>query len=194
MKLLALSMLAALATTSPIAIAAPEPNTLEARQLRSSTRNDLEQGSNTACPKTIFIFARASTEGGNMVYPPPPFLNPHSNSQQGGSTGPAVARALERTYGADQVWVQGVGGPYRADLASNAQPGGTNQAAIGEAVRLFELADQKCPETPIVAGGYSQGTAVIAGAIPKLDAGLQARVVGTVSTFGLSVGSLDVWD
>ncbi|KAJ4986762.1 cutinase [Stagonosporopsis vannaccii] len=165
MKLFTLSTLAALAAASPIVLAAPTANIIETRQFGSrNTRNDLEQGSNTACPKVIFIFARASTEGGNM----------------GGSTGPAVARALEQTYGADAVWVQGVGGPYRADLASNALPGGTSQAAIDEAVRLFAMADQKCPETPIVAGGYSQGTAVIAGAIPKLDAGVKGRVVGTV--------------
>ena len=31
-----------------------------------------------------------------------------------------------------------------------------------------------------MSGGYSQGTAVIAGAIPKLDASLRNRVVGTV--------------
>lgn len=99
---------------------------------------------------------------------------------QGSSTGPPVASALESAYGADNVWVQGVGSPYTADLASNAQPGGTSSAAIGEAVRLFNLANTKCPNTPIVSGGYSQGTAVIAGAIPKLDAALRQRVVGTV--------------
>ena len=103
-----------------------------------------------------------------------------ANNCKGSSTGPAVASALERTYGADQVWVQGVGGPYAADLASNALPGGTSTAAINEAVRLFNLANTKCPSTPIVSGGYSQGTAVIAGAIPKLDAALRNRVVGTV--------------
>lgn len=113
--------------------------------------------------------------------PPPHLSNLHSHTQ-GGSTGPAVARALEQAYGADAVWVQGVGGPYRADLASNAQPGGTSRAAIGEAVRLFAMAGEKCPQTPIVAGGYSQGTAVIAGAIPELDAAVKENVVGTVST------------
>ena len=38
-----------------------------ARQLSSSTKNDLEQGSSSNCPKVIFIFARASSEQGNMV-------------------------------------------------------------------------------------------------------------------------------
>lgn len=42
-----------------------EANSLEARQ--SSRRTDLENGSSSNCPKVIFIFARASTETGNMV-------------------------------------------------------------------------------------------------------------------------------
>ncbi|KAJ4319710.1 hypothetical protein N0V94_003769 [Neodidymelliopsis sp. IMI 364377] len=164
MKFLALTLFSSLAAASPIALAAPEADTLEVRQFGSSTRKELEQGSNSNCPKAIFIFARASTETGNM----------------GSSTGPAVASALERTYGADKVWVQGVGSPYSADLASNALPDGTSQAAINEAVRLFNMANTKCPDTPIVSGGYSQGTAVIAAALPKLAAPLRARVVGTV--------------
>ena len=72
MKSLAIfSILAALSTASPIAVPVPEPepeaevHLLEARQ--SSTRNELETGNSAACPRAIFIFARASGEPGNMV-------------------------------------------------------------------------------------------------------------------------------
>jgi cutinase len=54
------SLAAALPTQST-----PDGPILEARQ--SSTRNDLERGSASSCPGVIFIFARASTEPGNMV-------------------------------------------------------------------------------------------------------------------------------
>ncbi|KAI4693109.1 uncharacterized protein J4E88_001480 [Alternaria novae-zelandiae] len=167
MKYFTLSMMTALAAASPISSAAQfSENEIQARQFGfgTTTRNELEDGRAGACPEAIFIFARASTESGNM----------------GASTGPAVASALERNYGASSVWVQGVGGPYSADLGSNALPGGTSQAAINEAVSLFEQANQKCPDTPIVAGGYSQGTAVIAGAIPKLSTTIRDQVKGVV--------------
>lgn len=63
-----LSVLAAVAYAAPVAD--PEPvelvSELEARQL-SSTRNDLENGNSANCPKVILIFARGSTEIGNMV-------------------------------------------------------------------------------------------------------------------------------
>ncbi|CAN9107359.1 carbohydrate esterase family 5 protein [Alternaria sp. MG1] len=167
MKFFTLSMMTALVAASPMSPAAKfSENEIQARQFGfgTTTRNELENGSAEACPKAIFIFARASTETGNM----------------GASTGPAVASALERNYGASGVWVQGVGGPYSADLGSNALPGGTSQAAINEAVGLFQQANQKCPDTPIVAGGYSQGTAVIAGAIPKLSTTIRDQVKGVV--------------
>ncbi|KAI8239724.1 Cutinase 1 [Colletotrichum sp. SAR 10_99] len=137
---------------------------LETRQ--SSTRNELETGSSSACPKVIYIFARASTEPGNMARLP--------------AAGPIVADALERIYGANDVWVQGVGGPYLADLASNFLPDGTSSAAINEARRLFTLANTKCPNAAIVSGGYSQGTAVMAGSISGLSTTIKNQIKGVV--------------
>lgn len=72
---------------------------------------------------------------------------------QGGSTGPRVASVLEEKFPGD-LWVQGVGEPYSADLESNLLPKGTSDAAIGEATKMFNLAAEKCPNAAIVAGGY----------------------------------------
>lgn len=51
---------------SILAVAGATP--LDTRQsTNSSVRNELEDGTSSACPKAIFIFARASREDGNMV-------------------------------------------------------------------------------------------------------------------------------
>lgn len=54
--------------TVALAIAVPssEPAGLERRQGRT-TRNDLENGDAGDCPSVIMIYARGSTEPGNMV-------------------------------------------------------------------------------------------------------------------------------
>jgi len=147
--------------------ALPAAPAVETRQL-SSTRNDLETGSSSNCPRVIFIYARGSTEIGNM----------------GSTAGPNVADGLEDEYNTilnrNGVWIQGVGGPYTADLAPNFLPGGTNRESIEEAKRLINLAYTKCPNAAITAGGYSQGSAVIAGAVSELNATLQNQVKGVV--------------
>ncbi|KAI1673179.1 Cutinase [Pyrenophora tritici-repentis] len=176
MKFASLVAFAALAAASPISPAALSPKIevnvadieveLQTRQLGlfESTSNDLLDGKATACPKVIFIFARASGEVGNM----------------GLSTGPAVATTLRSKYGEENVWVQGVGGPYTAYLFATSLPDGTTQESINEAIGLFQLANKKCPGTPIVAGGYSQGTAVVAGAVSRLPRTIRNQIKGIV--------------
>lgn len=63
-----------------------------------------------------------------------------------------MAGTLKSKY--SSVWVQGVGGAYTAGIAQNVGQAGTSQGAINEAAKMFNLAQQKCPNTPIVAGGY----------------------------------------
>jgi cutinase len=89
-----------------------------------------------------------------------------------------VANALARTY--NDMWVQGVGGPYDATLGDNALPAGTSKAAIDEAVKMFTMAHEKCPDAAVVAGGYSQGTAVMSNSLGQLPAEVQDQVKGIV--------------
>lgn len=130
------SIFAGMAAAVPTGIELVPGDALEARQISGRlTRNDLQDGGD--CPQAIFIFARGSTESGNL-----------------GTLGGPVGDGLESALGRGNVWVQGVGGRYRATLADNALPAGTSRAAIAEMTELFQLADRTCPDATIVAGGY----------------------------------------
>ncbi|CAI4220097.1 unnamed protein product [Parascedosporium putredinis] len=139
-----LSLAAAVVYAAPAADPAPVElaSELEARQL-SSTRNDLQNGNSANCPKVILIYARGSTEVGNM----------------GSTAGPALASALESAY-RNNIWIQGVGNAYTADLSPTSSP--------------------PCPNAAIVSGGYSQGTAVVGNAVSELSSSVQDKVKGVV--------------
>ncbi|KAH7014206.1 Cutinase, A lipolytic enzyme with A preformed Oxyanion hole [Microdochium trichocladiopsis] len=131
------------------------------------TRDDLINGDPASCPRVILVYARGSTEDGNL-----------------GSLGPLLATRLEAQF-QDQggVWIQGVGSPYAATLLDNALPRGTSDAAIREMTRMFKLADSKCPNAKIISGGYSQGAALTAASISVgLDSTPRVRnkIVGVV--------------
>jgi cutinase len=53
-----------------------------------------------------------------------------------------------------KVGCQGVGGGYKAKLQDNANPKGTSASGTAEAVKMFQTAVQKCPQSGIVFGGY----------------------------------------
>ncbi|EEY23076.1 cutinase [Verticillium alfalfae VaMs.102] len=160
MKFLSIvTVLVTLAVALPVEPAAEEAEVLvsrnelavlEARQ--SSTRSELESGSSSRCPRAILIYARGSTEPGNM----------------GITAGPTLASALTREYGSAGIWIQGVGGPYGAELSPNFLPSGTDRASINEAKRLFTLANT------------NQGTAVVGNALSELSSAVQNQVKGAV--------------
>lgn len=154
LKSVLISALLSLAVATPV----PQPAGLEIRQLLGSS-NDVEQGN---CKDTMFIFARGSTEIGNM----------------GTVVGPPVCQNLQKDLGS--VGCQGVGGAYSGGLVQNALPQNTDPGAINEAVKMFKDASSKCPKANIVAGGYSQGSAVIDNAIQKLDDDIKNKVKGVV--------------
>ncbi|CAG9987391.1 unnamed protein product [Clonostachys byssicola] len=163
MKFLTLSStLIALVAAAPTSVVLQEDSPLLKTRQSSTTRNELESGSSSSCPDGILIFARGSTEPGNM----------------GDGVGPLLATNVAKQV--PSLWVQGVGGAYTAGLIENLLPRGTSAAAIAEGVRLFNLANSKCPNSAIVTGGYSQGAALIAAAVSDLSATVREQVKGAV--------------
>ncbi|KAE8334013.1 cutinase-domain-containing protein [Aspergillus sergii] len=132
------------------AIAAPT-KTVESRQLPGmGSLPGLENGvtQNAGCQELTFIFARGTSEMGNM----------------GSVVGPPVANQLASLTG-NKVTVQGV--DYPADAAGNANMGASGGPKMAE---LIQQAKKQCPNTKVVLGGYSQGAMVVHNAASKVGA------------------------
>lgn len=115
----------------PIALTVASP--VIRRQLATSdTENDLTDGS--ACKAVTIIFARGTTESGNV----------------GLSTGPPFFSAVAQAIGESNLAVQGV--DYAADVAGFVAGGDATGSAL--MAQLVTQARQQCPNTKIVLSGY----------------------------------------
>ncbi|KAF9878450.1 ankyrin repeat protein [Colletotrichum karsti] len=157
--------LAALAASSPIPPASYEqPEIASSLEIRATgpTAKEFTTG---GCRDVIFIFARGSTEVGNM----------------GSTVGPPTSDGLKKCYGDNRVATEGV--DYAAGLTTNFLPGGADPEGVTAMKKLLNDATSKCPNAKIVAGGYSQGAAVAHRSIESLSDTVKNRILGVI-TYG----------
>ncbi|KAF2432643.1 cutinase [Tothia fuscella] len=114
------------------------------------------------CKPITWVFARASTELGNM----------------GASVGTLIAIQLNQTYGQANVAIQGV--DYEAGITGNIGGVGCSNKGVSESTRLLNLAHSKCPKSVVLVGAYSQGTACMHAAIPKLAQPVRDQIAAAV--------------
>ncbi|KAK4221487.1 cutinase 1 [Podospora fimiseda] len=149
--------LAALAAASPV----------EVRQLFDrvgTTANEFtERGG--GCRDIIMLFARGSTEIGNM----------------GTICGPPTANELKDRFGANRVAVEGI--DYPALVSTNLLPGGADLGGIREMKQLIAQVTNQCPNSKLVVGGYSQGAALTHRAVEDLPQVQKDKIVAAF-TFG----------
>ncbi|KAF2463523.1 cutinase precursor, partial [Lindgomyces ingoldianus] len=128
--------------------------------LGDSTQNDLKNGE---CKAMTVIFARGTTEAGNM----------------GTLAGPPFVQAIGQMMGENNVAVQGV--DYPADIPgflAGGDAGGSKMMA-----QLVGQAKQACPTTKLVMAGYSQGGQLVHNAATMLSAD-DAKFVSSAVIFG----------
>ncbi|OJK01362.1 hypothetical protein ASPACDRAFT_77135 [Aspergillus aculeatus ATCC 16872] len=147
-----------LAVANPLPV--PEADHLQARQSPTDA-NDIMSG---LCKDFTLIFVRGSGEVGNM----------------GAVIGPLLCATLKERISPNQVACQGVDGMYTASFPQNWLSPNTDAKSIASAATMLELATTKCPNTQVVAGGYSQGTAVIDYAIQDVKHEVRNRINGVV--------------
>jgi cutinase len=155
MKTYALFFLIALAASSPI---------VEVRQ-RGRVGTTATEFTDGGCRDIIMLFARGSTEAGNM----------------GTICGPPTANGLKEVFGADAVAVEGI--DYGALISTNFARGGADPAGISEMQRLIQQATTQCPDSKLIVGGYSQGAALTHRAVENLPQAQKDNIVAAF-TFG----------
>ncbi|KAJ3085553.1 hypothetical protein HK100_009011 [Physocladia obscura] len=116
---------------------------------------------NGVCKALTIIFARGTTESGNV----------------GESVGPFFISAIQNELGAANVAAQGVSAPaYAADIPGFLQ-GGSPTGSV-EMAQLVAQTVTQCPQTQIVLSGYSQGGQLVHNAAAMLT----AKQIGAISS------------
>ncbi|KAI9651958.1 MAG: hypothetical protein M1831_007461 [Alyxoria varia] len=132
-------------------------------QIRERLIVGLEHGRLTFESDVTFIFARGTSEPGNV----------------GSVVGPPLINALKQQIGADRVAAQGVN--YPASTSGNFP--GSNNPGPKNMADFASQAATKCPNTQIVLGGYSQGATVTHNAVSQLAANVVSKVKA-ITVFG----------
>jgi cutinase len=101
-----------------------------------------------------------------------------SNAIQGAVVGPPTSDGLKRNFGSDAVATEGI--DYAAAEAPNVYPGGTDLLSKLIMKTTLQIMANKCPDSVIVTGGYSQGAAVNHRAIEDLEQSVQDQIAGVV--------------
>ena len=128
------------------------------------------------CKSAIFIFSRGTGEPKNMVCNHELVIIRTQADKVQGTLGKGLIRELRKLV-PDAV-VEGV--DYAAAVGGNMTPQGADGAGIKMATTLFNSAASKCPKSAIVAGGYSQGAALMHRSIEALPKNVQAQIAAVV--------------
>jgi cutinase len=129
-------------TFLPLLVALAAATPIEVRQARGSVGTTATEFTDAGCRPIIMLFARGSTEVGNM----------------GTICGPPTANGLKSAFGSTNVAVEGIN--YGALISTNLVRGGADPAGVREMQRLIGEAVTQCPDSQLVVGGYSQGAAL----------------------------------
>ncbi|KAK0372613.1 cutinase [Colletotrichum paranaense] len=133
-----------------------EARDIEARQ-RGRVGSTAKEFSTGGCKDVVMVFARGSTEIGNM----------------GTICGPQTANNVKGQF--SSVAVEGV--DYAAGLSTNFLPGGADPAGVAEMKRIIGEVNSQCPNSMMVVGGYSQGAAVTHRAVEDLPQAQKDQIV-----------------
>jgi cutinase len=89
----------------------------------------------------------------------------------GSVVGPPLATAMQATFGADKVAVQGVDYPANFAGATTGATNPKNAAGAKNMVAMVAKVAAACPDSKVVLSGYSQGAEQVRGALMNMPAG-----------------------